>query len=110
LAVGTGRALKRVDDVVGIEQAPVTVKLHTLPQMKGPDFAIRRVLPALGEVGLEVLWLGAAGLEADQPVVNPADDALVISGRGTVSVEGGDVARSDTHAQRGSLSEPRRRR
>lgn len=60
--------------------------------MKGPDLAVRRGLPALGEIGLEVLGIGAAGLEADEAVIEPADQRLVVGRAGAVGIERRDIA------------------
>ena len=95
---GEGRALRiagalqGIDDVVGSERAPAAMEFDALAQMEGPDLAVRRGFPALGEIGFQVFGIGAAGLEADEPVVEPADQRLVVGRAGAMGVEGRDIA------------------
>ena len=86
-----GGALEREDDVVGRERAVVAVELDALPQVEGPGQLVGRALPALGEVGLERLQAGRARLEADQAVVDPRGERLVLRRRRAIRIELVDV-------------------
>ena len=91
------RASEGVDDVVGRERAPVALEVDSGPEMENPGLVVGRDVPAGGEVGLEVLRVGAARLEADQGVVDPADGDEVVRGGGPGRVERDDVGAVADH-------------
>ncbi len=97
------RSCQRIDNVVGRQLAVIAVKLDALAQMERPGLAIFGGVPALRQIRLDVLRLGAAGRKADEAVEYPADDALVGRRGGAVRIERGDVGAAGADLQHALL-------
>jgi hypothetical protein len=96
LVAGT---LDRVCSVLRRELAIAVVALHASANLERP-FGARRVRrPAFGEIGLDEFRVDRAGLETDETVEHPAQQALVRRGRSDVRVELAGIGRSHADDQ-----------